>query len=169
MNDMATLGSRITGARNEAGLTQQGLADAVGRSVHAIRKWERDENEPSIELLTVIGEVTGVSLSFLVGDAGSEGLSEAEKTRAALARIHRRIECMSDATGEPGDMPKHAGVEALADSELFRREYQPTDDELHMLRHCVISRSDGSHLTVDTINGAVALLEAIRRAEAAHQ
>ncbi len=139
----------------------------MGRSVHAIRKWERDENEPSIELLNKIGEITGVSLSYLVGDAGSEGLTEAEKTRAALARIHRRIEGMSDVTGEPGSLPRHAGVEALADSDVFRREYDSSEDELHMLRHCIITRSDGTHLTFDTINGAVAMLEAVRRAEAA--
>jgi len=158
-----TLGTRIAGARSEAGLTQQQLADAVGRSVHAVRKWERDENKPSVELLEKIAEITGAPLGFLLGHGEEEGLSEVEKTRAALARLQRRIEGLREAGGLAA--PGHPGVDALADSELFRREYQVTDEELHMLRNCVITRLDGTYVSIDTIHGAIALLEAIRRLE----
>jgi len=156
-----TLGTRIASGRNEAGLTQQQIADGVGRSVHAVRKWERDENKPSVELLEKIAEVTGAPLAFLIGHGDEEELSEVEKTRAALARLQRRIEGLGEAGGLAA--PDHPGVGALADSELFRREYQVTDEELHMLRSCVITRPDGTCVSIDTIHGAVALLEAIRR------
>ncbi len=155
-----TLGTRIADARSEAGLTQQQLADAVGRSVHAVRKWERDQNQPSVELLEKIAATTGAPLAFLLGYAEEEGLSEVERTRAALVRLQRRIEDLGEAGGPA---PSHPGVDALADSELFRREYQVSDEELYMLRNCVISRPDGTRVAIDTLQGAVALLEAIRR------
>lgn len=161
-----TLGIRIANARNEAGFTQQKLADAVGRSVHALRKWERDENEPSLELLAKIGEVTGVSVAYLIGCSGENELSEAEKTRAALARIHRRIINSTEGLDLSDDSPRHPGVETLSANDLFMREYGVTDEELYMLRHASIVRRDGSRVVIRNIQGAIALLEAIRRMDA---
>jgi len=159
-----TLGNRIASARKEAGLTQQGLADAVGRSVHAIRKWERDENEPSLQLLETVANISGVSVTYLIGREADEQLGEVEKTRAALERLQQRIAALlqaSDLASEPP--PTHPGVEALADSDLFRREYGVTDDELYMLRSCAIRRRDGVYVIIESMQGAVGLLEAIRR------
>ncbi len=170
------LGTRIGKARNEAGLSRQGLAEAVGRSVHAVRKWERDEHEPSLAMLERIAEVTGVSVSYLVGGSSEGDLTEVARAHAALAAIERRAEVVEQAgvDGEealvahaqlPQPKPRHPGVAALAASELYRREYGVSDEELDMLRTCLIRRRDGSCVVISTIQGAVALLEALRQTE----
>ena len=168
------LGARIGKARNEVGLSRQGLAEAVGRSVHAVRKWESDEHEPSLAMLQQIAEVTGVSVSYLVGGSSEGDLTEVARARAALAGIERRAELVEQAgAGDgtalvaqaqlPQPKPHHPGVAALAASELYRREYDVSDEELDMLRTCLIRRGDGGHVVISTMQGAIALLEAIRQ------
>ena len=165
------LGARIGKARNEAGLSRQGLADAVGRSVHAVRKWETDEHEPSLGMLQRIAEVTGMSVSYLVGGSSEGDLTEMARARAALAGIERRAEVAEQAGAEDEAevlaqaRPHHPGVAALAASELYRREYGVSDEELDMLRTCLIRRSDGGYVVISTMQGAMAFLEALRQAE----
>lgn len=60
---MAHTGRRIAKAREEAGLRQVDLAQAVGVSETAVQKWESGENEPRTRNLMRIAEVLGRSVA----------------------------------------------------------------------------------------------------------
>lgn len=46
-----TIGKRISSARRELSLTQEGLAEAMGVSAQAVSKWENDISCPDISLI----------------------------------------------------------------------------------------------------------------------
>ena len=62
-----TLGNRISQYRKEKGLTQEGLAQALGVTNQAVSKWESDQNCPDVLLLPKIAEFFGISLDALFG------------------------------------------------------------------------------------------------------
>ncbi len=62
-----TLGNRISQYRKEKGLTQEGLAQALGVTNQAVSKWESDQNCPDVLLLPKIVEFFGISLDALFG------------------------------------------------------------------------------------------------------
>ncbi len=159
-----TLGTRIGSARKRAGLKRQELAEAVGRSVHTVRKWENDQHEPSLAMLQRIADLTGVSVSYLMGESSEGDLTEIARARATLAAIRRREQLATPPAGAE-QPPHHPGVAALAASELYRREYHVSDEELQMLRTCLIRRADGGYVVITTIRAAVTLLEALRQME----
>lgn len=61
-----TLSERMREARHASGLSQQALAEAVGVSIGAIRKWESGLSEPSVHRATRIARALGVTLHDLV-------------------------------------------------------------------------------------------------------
>lgn len=64
------LGDRVKRARSQAGLTQAQLAHKVGVSVVTISRIERGETtDPESSTLRGIAEATGISSSWLIGDA----------------------------------------------------------------------------------------------------
>lgn len=66
---MYTLGERIRQARKGAGLTQDKLGKAIGRSEGQISKYESDENDPPRSVITGIAHLTGVpEVWLLTGD-----------------------------------------------------------------------------------------------------
>ncbi|MFO7945213.1 MAG: helix-turn-helix transcriptional regulator [Armatimonadota bacterium] len=144
------LGRRIACARNDAQLTQAELAEAVGRSVHAVRKWERSENEPSLHKLQEIADVTESSLAFLVGtDQSEEETSAAEKA----------------APGHTPTKMTHSGVARLAHDEHISKLLHVTEDEIDALRRSVIGRPGGSSFPIQTVGAAIDLLQTIRHLE----
>lgn len=64
-HDTRTLGADLRALRKARGLTLQGLADALGRSVGWLSQVERDLSEPSINDLRVIARNLDVSVSSL--------------------------------------------------------------------------------------------------------
>lgn len=87
---MATLGKQIRRARERARMSQQELADAVGKSVRAVNDWENNRASPRSSI-GALEEVLGVSLD---GEIPSEpdlpplfrqmvdGLSPGQRARA---------------------------------------------------------------------------------------
>ena len=71
------IGSRITEIREGAGLSQSGLARAIGTSQSAISQIEAGDRNPSFEMLRQIAEALNVSLPHLVG--ADHGLTDAEQ------------------------------------------------------------------------------------------
>ena len=68
--------NRICQLRNKKGLTQAGLGEIVGKSLHAISKWETGRNQPSQEDLVTMCRFFGVSMEYLLGVNDSTLISE---------------------------------------------------------------------------------------------
>lgn len=65
----ATLARNIRLARKSAGLTQHGLAVALGRGdVMTVSRWERGEHRPSLENITALANALGVDAAWFYTD-----------------------------------------------------------------------------------------------------
>ena len=53
--------------REEAGITQKGLADAIGVSQQSINKYENHNIEPDIETMIRIADYFNTSVDYLIG------------------------------------------------------------------------------------------------------
>ncbi|WP_373353129.1 multiprotein-bridging factor 1 family protein [Pseudoroseicyclus sp. CXY001] len=87
--DSATLGDRIHGAREAAGLGQKELAARLGVKNSTVQRWEEDRAEPRANKLQMLCGVLGVSLSWIltgVGD-GPEGPSEEERSTSRAEEL----------------------------------------------------------------------------------
>jgi transcriptional regulator with XRE-family HTH domain len=78
--------------RTAKGITQEELADIVGKTQQAIYLWEKGENEPSIESFNKLADYFGVTVDFLLGRqtevVAEEGIFYAQ-TPEAIERIKR--------------------------------------------------------------------------------
>jgi len=88
-----TLGQRIQELRKKAGLSQEGLGEALGVSRQAVSKWEGDNGIPELDTLVAISRLFGVPLGELLGvepPAATEETPPAsldeEKVEAVLRR-----------------------------------------------------------------------------------
>jgi transcriptional regulator with XRE-family HTH domain len=64
------LAQRIKSARQRAGMTQREMAETLSVSAGAVGQWETI-GSPSIERLTVLARVLGVSVDWLLGKSGA--------------------------------------------------------------------------------------------------
>ena len=64
---MLDLGSKITTLRKNKGWSQDQLAKAIDSSLSIIGKYERNENQPSIEMAVKMAKVFNVTLDYLLG------------------------------------------------------------------------------------------------------
>ena len=60
-------GERIALAREQAGLTQQQLAERTGTIQRVISSWEREQVALRADQLTALADALGVSIDFLLG------------------------------------------------------------------------------------------------------
>ena len=56
------MGSKIKQLRKEIGMTQKHLAYLLGLSTSTIQKYELEQREPTIETLSKMSEIFGVSI-----------------------------------------------------------------------------------------------------------
>ena len=68
-----SIGSRITMARNRAGLTQSKLAEIMDVTFQAISTWERDESLPDTGHLIALSKALNVSLDSLLLEPDNPG------------------------------------------------------------------------------------------------
>lgn len=69
MFNCRVIGKYIKTAREKAKLTQEQLALAIGAAGQStLGNYERDKNLPDVDVLRKIAEVTGTSISYLVGE-----------------------------------------------------------------------------------------------------
>lgn len=66
MIDMRDTGERIGRLRQEKGLTQVALAEALGITSQAISKWERGQSFPDVSRLDELAEILGVAVAYLL-------------------------------------------------------------------------------------------------------
>lgn len=64
---MKILSERIKYLREEQGLTQKQLGEAVGYDQSRVAKWENGSLEPNIDALVALCKFFNVSLGYLVG------------------------------------------------------------------------------------------------------
>ncbi len=64
---MLKFGEALKYQRENAGLTQNGLAKAVGISQQNISRWEKEEKTPSIVFCVLLADFYGISLDELIG------------------------------------------------------------------------------------------------------
>ena len=82
MKDLETLGQRMKRLRKEAGLTQEGLAEATGLALPNVRNWEQGYRVPNVFALYGIARAVGRPMEdFLQGVARQED-GRARKPRA---------------------------------------------------------------------------------------
>ena len=62
-----TFGEKLKNARQQAGYSQQQLAEKLSVSRSAVAKWETDKGMPDIENLKAISALLNVSLDYLLG------------------------------------------------------------------------------------------------------
>ena len=75
----ASFGQLVKEHRIEMGLTQQRLADLVGRSPSTVRSWERDRATPNDRsVVDAIAAVLGIDGLLLSGLAGLDGIEIAD-------------------------------------------------------------------------------------------
>jgi HTH-type transcriptional regulator/antitoxin HipB len=60
------IASRLAAKRKKAGLSQEGLAEALGVSRQTVSKWERSESSPDTDNLIALAKLYGASLDELL-------------------------------------------------------------------------------------------------------
>lgn len=102
---LSTMGARLRYAREKAHLTQEAVAEQVGRTHGAVGQWERDETTPELGVFIEAAELYGASLDWLVwgGDDMASGIEGRIRKvhhvlRAALVqRLHKEIDSTEEA------------------------------------------------------------------------
>ena len=89
----ATLGDRITGARDAAGMTQKDLAKRIGIKLATLQDWENDTSEPRANKLQMLAGLLNVSITWLLEGVGDgvdgpgEGAPRDEDMRGILSEL----------------------------------------------------------------------------------
>jgi transcriptional regulator with XRE-family HTH domain len=68
MSNTLNIGSKISTLRKEKSWSQGDLAQQIEASREIIGKYERNENLPSIEMVTKMAKAFGVTVDFLIGE-----------------------------------------------------------------------------------------------------
>lgn len=81
------IGARIAILRRAAGISQAKLAEELKISPSAVGMYEQGRREPSVQVLTRIAEILGVSLDFLVRGRPGNAEEEAALNDLLLERV----------------------------------------------------------------------------------
>ena len=84
-----TLGEKIRACRQEAGMSQEKVAELVGVSRQAVTKWEADQSAPHTEHLFRLAELFGTSVDLLL-PCREAGASRAEQLRCPTSEEEKR-------------------------------------------------------------------------------
>ena len=60
-----SFGARLARLRQEAGLSQQALADRLSVTRQAVSNWERDQTQPDLDMLRIIAQALNTDLNTL--------------------------------------------------------------------------------------------------------
>jgi transcriptional regulator with XRE-family HTH domain len=100
--EAATLGDRLAGAREAAGLTQEALARRLGVKLKTVRAWENDLSEPRANRVNMLCGILNVSLVWLLTGEG-QGLPAPEGEDGALLEevgaLRREAAALGDRIG----------------------------------------------------------------------
>jgi len=88
-NEKAQLGEKIRAARAAKGWKQKHLAAQVDVEPITVSRWERGATTPDLDVINLVAEATGKSVSYFVG-GGEEASPAADPS--ALTDAAKRIE-----------------------------------------------------------------------------
>lgn len=101
-----SLGSRLRGARLNAGLSQSGLERKSGIPKSMLSRYENDRLMPSVKTLRRLADAIGTTLSWLLERENGPGMLERELARRGInvrsrADVLRIADIVSEAVGRP--------------------------------------------------------------------
>ncbi len=82
-----TFGTRLAQLRQEAGLSQQALADQLSVTRQAVSNWERNQTLPDLEMLRAIAQALGTDLNTLCGSAALKPRRKFSKRTGVLCGV----------------------------------------------------------------------------------
>lgn len=105
-----TFGEKLVYYRNQKGMTQKALAEAMGITPTRLNYWEKGKREPDVEMIRLLAEALDVSANVLIGfeakekapaseEAGAKENVSLEETNAVLVEMGyiRQGEQLTDA------------------------------------------------------------------------
>ena len=87
-----TLGQRIQELRKQAGLSQEGLGEALGVSRQAVSKWEGDNGIPELDTLIAMSKLFGIPVGQLLGVETPEEAADQEEEKAPAGFTEEQVE-----------------------------------------------------------------------------
>jgi len=99
------LGERIKAARAEKGWKQKHLAAEVDVEPITVSRWERGATTPDLDLLRLVAEATGHSLSFFVEGAPAVATpvdlpQRVDGLEQSLARVEQKLDALLERLGQ---------------------------------------------------------------------
>ena len=84
-----TFGEKLQKLRQQAGMSQDALADKLNVSRQAVSRWERDETMPETEKIVLIADLFGVTTDYLLrqGEKQPEARSAAEPKKDWIDKL----------------------------------------------------------------------------------
>ena len=90
---MVKFGERLKAARTAKHMSQQALADIIGKSLNTVGLYERGLRQPSLETLCLLADTLDVSCDYLLARTESKKMATAlEVSEEDLALRVSRIE-----------------------------------------------------------------------------
>lgn len=114
-----TLGDTIRILRERSGLTQDELAQKMGRTRPAVTAWENNRSIPRMPILRQLADLFGVPVSELIGEPGMDIPRPAESVRLPVAVAGHAGEFTEEPEpGEVVDVPVSV-MERIADPDAY--------------------------------------------------
>ena len=119
--EQATMGDRIAGAREAAGLTQEDLARRLGVRQTTVKAWEDDRTEPRANRLQMLAGMLNVSLMWMLTGRGdgvpdpeeaSDPAPAADALMIDLRLLRAELGRMADRVGQIEKRLRQAGAQA---------------------------------------------------------
>ena len=88
---MVKFGERLKTARTAKHLSQQALADIIGKSLNTVGLYERGLRQPKLETLCLLADTLGVSCDYLLArtEAKQTALTPEPADEALAVRVSR--------------------------------------------------------------------------------
>lgn len=126
---LMSFSARLISLRKDRGLTQQGLADAIGIHIQQVKRYEAGSSEPSAEALRKIGRTFAISTDWLLFEQGERAPSD------DLALQFEAVSQLSD--------HERAIVKEVIDSLIFKYQTRRRDSakQRHALKRAATRRN----------------------------
>lgn len=122
-----TIGTRIREQRIKKDINQTNLAKIAGSSSQMISLIESDKNKPTLELLTELSKIFGVTTDYLL--TGSEGITEISAEEKEVIEIMRLDDAFKNAVKQAINFKKR--------TISYLNNYKPTEAHLAQRKICM--------------------------------
>jgi len=160
---MGDYGDRIREARKGVGMTQEQLALAIGAAGQStVGNYERGVNEPNLATARLIAQVTGRSVSWLLGESATGSDHRAESTRSEYQLPDEKYAMIRryQITAGAGDAHQN-GHEEISGAHAYRRDW--LEKRGLTAAACVVIDVKGESMEPTICDGDVVLVNTIER------